>query len=181
MNQQGSTQKIQLQPFSLENTPDDCQINVLLSNYGSVLKIAFELTSRLVELRIPDFNPAKAQRKDNLWEHTCFEIFLGQHGTSGYWEFNLSPSGDWNVYSFSGYRQEMKPERSFDTLPFEVKILSEQTFKLETAIDLKFFQGFSDINIGLSAVLERNDGYKSYWASSHPGDTPDFHAREGWL
>jgi hypothetical protein len=30
--------------------------------------------------------------------------------------------------------------------------------------------------LGLSAVLEENDGTKSYWALAHPGDKPDFHA-----
>lgn len=181
MTQRSSTQIILLQPFFTENTPEECHISTLLSNDGSSLKVTFELTSRLADLKIPDFKRSDRKRSDKLWEHTCFEIFLGRHGMPNYWEFNLSPSGEWNVYSFSGYRQGMKREISFDTLPFEVKIPSGQVLKLKTAIDLKFFQSFSDINVGLSAVLERNDGNKSYWAVSHPGDTPDFHAREGWL
>jgi hypothetical protein len=30
--------------------------------------------------------------------------------------------------------------------------------------------------LGLSAVLEENDGTKSYWALAHAADKPDFHA-----
>lgn len=175
-----SIQKLLLTPFSEATSPEDCRINALLSNDGSRLKITYELTARLADINIPDFNPARAQRKDKLWEHTCFEVFLGSMRRQDYWEFNLSPSGDWNVYSFSGYREGMKPEIYFNALPFEVKIYSGRMLELETAIDLKFLEDCSDITAGLSAVLEQKDGPKSYWAVCHRKDAPDFHAKEGW-
>lgn len=145
------------------------------------MNVVFELTGVLADLNISYFQHSNAQRKDNLWEHTCFEIFLAETGMQNYWEFNLSPSGNWNVYSFSGYRKGMKPEIYFDKLQFEVKILSGILLKLKTTIDLKFFQYYLDIDVGLSAVIEKNNGVKSYWAVRHPGGIPDFHAREGWL
>ena len=132
------------------------------------------------DLIIPDYHPSKTQRKERLWEHTCFEIFFAQKGMPNYWEFNLSPSGDWNTYSFSSYRQGMKQETYFDALPFKVEIRSDQKLKLDTVIDLKFVQDLSSIDIGLSAVLEHNNGTKSFWAVNHPGKVPDFHDREGW-
>lgn len=175
------TQRHILQPFSPESTPGDCQIDTLISNDSSRLKIVFELAAKLDVLVIPAFEPSKARRKDNLWEGTCFEIFLGPSGLPNYWEFNLSPLGNWNVYSFAGYREGMKPDLHFDKLLYEIEILSENKLKLETAIDTKLFKSFSGIDVGLSAVLERSDGVKSYWSMSHPEDIPDFHAREGWL
>ena len=176
-----SHQKLVLKPFSAENKPDNCHINALLEKEGASFKVVFELTAGLVDLKFPVFHPASAQRKDKLWEHTCFEIFVGQHGMTNYREINLSPAGDWNVYSFSGYREEMKQDNYFEALPFEVKIMSDQELKLEIKIDLKMLQDSSDIDVGLSAVLELNNGEKSYWAVNHPGVVPDFHAREGWI
>jgi hypothetical protein len=172
---------LQLQPFSGKNNTEDCLFNVMLSKVGTVLQVVFEIDTQLRELRIPVFDPSKIQRKERLWEHTCFEIFIGKSDERNYWEFNLSPSGDWNVYSFSGYREGMKPESCFDKLPIKVKTLSWHEFRLETTIDLRFFVDFSDVDVGLSAVLEWKDGVKSYWAVSHQGECPDFHARGGWL
>lgn len=181
MNRQRSVQNLHLQPFSAENTPEDCRINVLLSRDETSLQVVFELDAKLTDLIIPDYDFTKLQRRDNLWEHTCFEVFLAQKGMPNYWEFNLSPSGDWNVYSFKGYREGMRQETYFNILPFEVKILSGRIFKLEITIDLKFFQDFSDIDLGLSSVLEWSDGVKSYWAVRQHGDIPDFHVRTDWL
>ena len=181
MNQRGSSKKIILQPFSAEDTMENSQISALISNDGYSLEIVFELTARLAVLKIPEFDPSKSERKDNLWEHTCFEIFLAQKGKPDYLEFNISPSGDWNVYCFSGYRKGMKQEDSFKTLPVEVKILSDQKLKLKISIDAGVFKNFSGIDVGLSAVIERRNGGKSYWAVSHPGVIPDFHGREGWV
>jgi hypothetical protein len=176
-----SWQKVVLKPFSAENVPDNFRINVFHVKGGTVLKIIFELNAGLADLNIPIFKPAIAQRKDNLWEHTCFEIFLGQHGMQDYREFNLSPAGDWNVYSFSGYRQGIKPEMHFNTLPFDVEIVSDQELKLAVTIDLKILQDYSVIDVGLSAVLEQVNGVITWWAIDHQEDVPDFHAKEGWL
>ncbi|MGD9163077.1 MAG: hypothetical protein PVG39_32025 [Desulfobacteraceae bacterium] len=93
-----------IEPFSVKNAPEDCLIYVLLSKDETSLQVVFELSSQLNDLAIPEFVPSKIQRKNKLWEHTRFEIFLAQKGIPDYREFNLSPSGDWSVYSFTGYR-----------------------------------------------------------------------------
>ena len=180
MNRQDH-QKIALQPFQREKSPQDCGIIVLFSIDKTVLQVVFNLTARLDDLAIPEFEPSKAQRRDNLWEHTCFEVFLGRENRPDYWEFNFSPSGDWNVWSFSGYRQGMQPETCFPEFPFEVKMLSESELRVEIYIDLNLLSVFSGLDTGISVVLEEKNGEKSYWTLSHPGKVPDFHAREGWL
>jgi hypothetical protein len=35
--------------------------------------------------------------------------------------------------------------------------------------------------LGLSAVLEEQDGIKSYWALAHSSEKPDFHARDCFI
>jgi hypothetical protein len=40
------------------------------------------------------------------------------------------------------------------------------------------------LQLGLTAVIETNDGSRSYWALHHPEVSPDFHHRGGfnlWL
>ena len=181
MNRLRSVQNLQLQPFSAENAPEDCLINVFLSRDGDGLQVVFELDANLTDLIIPDFDSSKVQRLDNLWEHTCFEVFIAQKDMPNYWEFNLSPSGDWNIYSFTYYRKGMKPEMLFKALPLDVVIMSERKLNMRTAIDLDLIPLSTDLVIGISAVLEDREGVKSYWAVNHPGKMPDFHARAGWL
>ena len=53
---------------------------------------------------------ASPQRRDGLWQSTCLELFIAQPNEPRYWEINLSPSGDWNVYRLSGYRQGLQAE-----------------------------------------------------------------------
>ena len=181
VNRHGSTPILMLFPFSGEIPLKDCRIAARLSLGETTLQVEYRLYTNLANLIIPVFDPSKAERKNNLWEHTCFEIFLGEGGRSNYWEFNLSPSGEWNVYAFSDYREGMKQELSFDMLPFEVNILSGQELSLETTIDLDIIPVLSDLKTGISSVLEQKNGMKSYWALSHPGEVPDFHARESWI
>jgi hypothetical protein len=37
------------------------------------------------------------------------------------------------------------------------------------------------LQLGLSAVIEANDGSRSYWALLHPESRPDFHHRAGFI
>ncbi|MBN2419204.1 MAG: DOMON-like domain-containing protein, partial [Deltaproteobacteria bacterium] len=112
---------------------------------------------------------------------TCFEIFLGHNNSPEYQEFNFSPSGDWNVYTFSGYRQGMRPDTAFKNLSLEARTEGDQKLRLTADIDLDLLPDASNISAGLSAVLEHRNGVKSYWAVRHTGERPDFHARDGWM
>ncbi len=180
MTMQESARKLMLQPFSIESLSQNYRIDVILSKDNSCLKVVFELSAPLKDLFLPVFDPSKAQRKDSLWEHTCFEIFLGQADRSDYWEFNMSPSGDWNVYAFSAYREGMRQEESIHKLLLDLQVLSDEKLRLKTAINLKKLSDFSAIDIGLCAVVEQRGGAKSYWALNHQGAIPDFHAKGSW-
>ena len=52
---------------------------------------------------------AHAGRTDELWRHTCFEVFVGLPESEAYCELNFSPSGEWAMYGFVGYRRGMTP------------------------------------------------------------------------
>lgn len=120
-------------------------------------------------LRVPAF--AGKGRADELWQTTCGELFLKDRDGAGYREFNFSPSERWAAYRFDGYRQGMAEA---DVPPPQVSSESGQFLFVLTAILDSRIIGEAEA-AGLSAVIEEQDGTKSYWAIAHPPGKPDFH------
>jgi hypothetical protein len=124
------------------------------------------------QLVVPPF--AGKGRTDDLWQTTCFELYLKPLGGEAYCELNLSPSERWNVYDFDGYRAGMR-ERPFPHEP-ECTIRLGSTFAIfDAAIPVAGLPQ-ADCAMGLSAILEEAGSVKSYWALAHPKGKPDFHA-----
>jgi hypothetical protein len=124
---------------------------------------------------------AAPRRCDELWTSTCFELFLAEPGVEPYWEVNLSPSGDWNLYRLSGYRQGLAPEPAIVALPF---VVERQGGGLDLRVDLDLGAlplAGRPLELAVTAVVELRDGEILYWALAHPGAEADFHSREGYL
>lgn len=123
-------------------------------------------TSRFV---MPE--PVEPARAENLWETTCFEAFLRVPGAASYREWNFAPSGAWAAYDFSGYR-DGRTEAEVAT-PY-VRLEDNFTWwalGATIAVDAK-----EVFELGISVILEEQNGIKSYWAIAHPsGEKPDFH------
>lgn len=117
--------------------------------------------------------PAHAERHDDLWKATCFELFLGQAGTS-YQEFNFSPSSRWATYGFAGYREG---GRNAD-MPIAPAIAMTRAGD-EAVCEVRLPRAILDgaVCAGLTAVVEEAGGHKSYWALAHGEGRPDFHKR----
>lgn len=139
------------------------------------LKVVYVLVGELSQLRIP--SPAVPSRRERLWEHTCFELFIGAKNDAEYYEFNFSPSGDWAVYGFRDYREGELIED--DALAPAISACQEAgTMELSAEIQLDRLPGLQlDVGlvVGLSAVIEDDAGRLSYWALKHPPGKPDFH------
>ena len=115
---------------------------------------------------------AEPERADELWKTTCFEAFLRPLGEHGYREWNFAPSTRWAAYDFSGYRKDMA-EAEVDTPPY---VRMEDNFTWWALGATISVEANSVWELGLSAILEEQDGTKSYWAIAHAdGDKPDFH------
>lgn len=112
---------------------------------------------------------AQPMRADELWKHTCFEIFLAAD-SGGYYEFNFSPSTQWAAYRFSAYRTGMtNVEIAAPIIALDSHI--DRFELMATFAPPKNISG----QIALSAVLEDEAGGKSYWALAHASGKPDFH------
>lgn len=140
------------------------------------LELRYQLSGPLAALRLPE--PAPPAPRDGLWQHTCFEAFVGAAGARAYREFNFAPSGAWAAYAFHDTRQrqpaELPAPRASWAGTAEGLVL---TARLGPAA---LPPAGPALEIGLTAVIETFDGAFSYWALRHPAPAPDFHHRGGW-
>lgn len=145
------------------------------------LQINYLLTGDLdcIDIPSPSTQPT---RKDDLWENTCLEFFLGVENSPRYWEFNLAPCGDWNIYRFDDYRQGMQTETSVTQLPITVD-QSPTRFELSLTVDLSFaaIAVGTAIDVAITTVIKSQDADITYWALTHPGQAADFHLRDGFI
>ena len=138
---------------------------------GDSLTLAFVLKCDLSGLLIPE--PRPSRRASDLWTHTCFEVFVMAKDGPGYREFHFSPSGEWAVYAFCGYRDG--GDLDIELAPGIVVHRTMDRLELDAKIRQDFLPPGQPLRLGLSAVVEDADGVLSYWALRHPSGEPDFH------
>ena len=172
--------RFSLKPFLTADLPPDVKITGNISRNSNTLTINYILIGPLANLVLPA--PAENPlRRNGLWEETCFEFFIAAKNSDQYWEFNLSPSGHWNVYRFTSYRQGMQEEQSLASLPFSVQSQPD-VLRLLAEIDLeKFIPADQVLNVAISAVIKSIDGRITYWALTHQGPQADFHRRDSFI
>lgn len=147
------------------------KVEVAVERDGPLLWLRYTLVGDSTAVETP--GPAAPGRADDLWRHTCFEVFV--ETDEGYVEYNLSPSGQWASYRFDGPRAGMR-------LAEEVASVSGldggwDQLALEARIELPH----GARRLGLSTVIETRDGAFSYWALAHPSDKPDFHHPDSFV
>ena len=163
--------------FDSNNAPS-VKIYGALSRIDDRLEIKYVLNNSSA-IAIPQTNKAPLRRYD-LWEHTCFEFFLRIKNTTKYWEFNLSPSGNWNVFRFLNYRSNIVEEKAFDALPFTV-FQDVESLILDAKINLnKIVTADENLEVAIATVVEGKDGLLSYWALTHPATEADFHHQDSF-
>jgi hypothetical protein len=173
-------QTFKMQPFPSAKPIPDLKIAGNIARQGNQFTIHYALLGDVKEVAFaaPSDTPA---RKHELWKDTCFEFFLGIKNSDRYWEFNLSPAGDWNVYHFDAYRQGMQEETAFTTLPFSIQHLSDGlAIALDVELD-KIVPANQAIEVGITTVIKHRDGEVSYWALTHQGTEADFHRRDSFI
>lgn len=156
-------------------------MDVTVFREGPMLSLFYRLTGNVSKVVVPPV-VQKPSRRDHLWEQTCFEFFLSEQHVptkkSPYWEFNLSPTRDWNAFCLQPYRHRLKQESALTCLPIAVQI-SSTTFRLATSVDLgHLIDSVKPLRLGSSAVIvlrEEEALRETFWAITHPTSQPDFH------
>jgi len=159
----------QLLPHPAAPAPHVRDINLALSQESGQLQVVYRLEAELASLRIPA--PGPGERLDDLWKHTCFELFIMVGDGPSYEEYNFSPSGDWAHYHFVGYRDGMASNHGLSA-PLINVYRNADYLELRTTVQIPDTR---PLRLGLSAVIEDISGHISYWALRHPSDKPDFH------
>jgi hypothetical protein len=148
------------------------------------LSIRYVVTGETDVILLP--KPAELPtRKHELWRTTCFEFFIAIKDQPRYWEFNMSPSGNWNIYAMDAYRQvNMREESILTHLPFEFRKTNDEIL-LDISVDLNpIIQPETFLELGITTIIQTNDGNESYWALAHPGAPTaqaDFHLRDSFI
>ena len=146
------------------------KVEVSLDSDGD-LNLRYRLTCDLARLRLSE--TVSPTRQDGLWRHTCFELFAAGHDGPAYREFNFSPAGAWQAYTFRGYRDGGLLE------PAAAPAIRSEHLAEELRLAVRLPAGSLPAGVkwrlGLSAVLESADASLSYWALRHPPGQPDFH------
>ena len=165
------------------STPNDAVRSLgvqLRMEEPGILVFQYSLEADMSRVRVPP--PGGGGRADTLWKHTCFEAFVGPADGPGYHEFNFSPSLDWAVYRFSGYREGMSPAEVSPAPEISVR-RNEDGFELQSAVQLRCIadlRGVRHLRVALAAVIENENGRLSYWGLRHPPGKPDFHHPNGF-
>jgi hypothetical protein len=175
-----------LKPFQAQPLLDPFRLEAAAGWDGHRLRLLFRLQGPLQELCLPEAVP-EPQRRDGLWQSTCFEAFVAVAGQAPYWEINLCPSGHWNLYALTAYRQGLRAEPSVPQLPFASRRLSQpggvELLELELGVALPpLAQALAEqpqarLELSATAVLEHRQLGCSYWAWQHGGAEADFHQR----
>jgi hypothetical protein len=178
-----------LEPFGgLPHPPDltvSGQARRQAGRQAGRLELVWRLAGDLDALVLPDASESR-RRCDGLWQTTCLEAFWGFAGQDAYWELNLAPSGDWNLYRLNHYRGPLEPVELEVPPAWQVQRTAGE---LQVAVDLDLCEvtGGDDpgelglpLEISLTAVIDQVGQGVSYWALAHTGAEPDFHRRDSF-
>lgn len=112
----------------------------------------------------------KPCNKEGLWNETCFEFFIKKD--EHYLELNFSPSGCWNVYSFTSYRASPEIIHIHPNISFmKSQLKLNATFSFPRTV----FKLDKQIKTQLSAIIFSRGKEPKFFALSHPKEKPDFH------
>jgi hypothetical protein len=172
--------------FALHTFPGDrilpqIEINGRVERNDRIFSIEYRLQGDLNSVSI-DPRRIPPSRQPELWGATCFEFFIGVVGDPSYWEFNLSPSGDWNVFHLDDYRQGLQDETAFTALPMEID-RQDNLLVLKLSCDLSKIISTIDLGleVAITAVIKSSQNEMSYWALTHAGTEADFHLRDSFI
>ena len=169
-----------LTPFAPPDSPQ-IAIHGIVNRQRNKFSFSYTVTGNIEEILFP--SPiANPTRKAGLWKTTCFEFFIAVENSPRYWEFNLSPSGEWNAYVMDAYRQvNMREEMRVQQMPFTIQ-KDVECFSLEGELDLSAcITEESLIEVGIASVIKTNDGRESFWALTHSQAVADFHMRDNFI
>jgi hypothetical protein len=173
-------QTFKLIPYPANNLPE-ISIAGEIVRLGNKFSLRYKVNGEINQLLL-SAKSAFPSRMDDLWKATCFEFFVAIPNQPEYWEFNMSPSEDWNVYKMDAYRRiGFREETAFTELLFLLEE-TDNTLTLDISLDLSpILQPEQKVQVGVTAIIQTMDGNETFWALAHFSTQADFHLRESFL
>jgi hypothetical protein len=144
---------------------------------AGILHLSYRLEGDIARLHLPD--PDGPSRKDNLWHHTCFEVFIAPGTDPAYREFNLAPSTRWAAYRFTAYRKGMA-NLDQPHPPIIAFTATDREIRLDATMS-PYLPADEPWRLAVTTVIEEKSGHKSFWSLHHPDPRPEFHHPEGFV
>lgn len=169
--------------FVLHNHPttpvpwiENATVNVVLNTHNVTL--IYQLMGNIQLLQIPTPHELH-DRTDNLWQHTCCEIFIANDNTAQYREWNFSPSSQWQLYEFTNYRESRTTPKTLE--PQIYSIITPNQFTLTVHLPNTWHFHNTKLRLGLAMILQDIAGKIYYLALKHVNALPDFHNTDTWI
>lgn len=146
---------------------------------GGKLSLRFQVDG--VENVVGLVPPTHSNRRDDLWKMTCFECFASGKDSLSYWEWNVTPIGDWQAYAFTGYRAGREIGACSAPIVRRYETAANLIYDVELVLPPDLAQA-ETLDVALTAVAiapGREAPY--YWALAHTGERPDFHRRDSFV
>lgn len=171
------TSPVRLHAHPLTQRVPEIGIDATIYSESGQLELQYRVRGDISALLVP--TPAESKRRDELWRHTCAELFVAAPDQPAYCEFNFSPSRAWAAYRFEDYRQGRCVEPCMppviDTQRTADSLLLSVQCRLPDWLD------GSALQASTTMVIEDVRGGCSYWSAYHAAGQPDFHRRESFL
>ncbi len=167
---------IDLQPFAPTSLIQTLSCKVQQDQKRLLLD--YQLEADLASLNWP-LTTVQPTRRMALWEHSCFECFVGDAKDTGYTEVNFSPNGDWNCFGFTHYRRGMHEVEHSILASSAVSMENQHRVRVSLTLDLNHWRpDISALTLGLAAILKDHQGHRHYYALQHVDGKLDFHHRD---
>src|SRR3974390_3509579 len=123
-----------------------------VASAAKALEIRYFVAGDVSTLRIPPRSAATFT--DELWRHTCFELFIASEIGQSYYEFNFSPSSAWAAYRFPDYGAGMT-SLSQIAAPHVMLARTEDELRLTATIALEGIGLARQVPLAIPTVLEQ--------------------------
>jgi len=172
-------QTFKLIPFPTNNLPDIGIVGEII-RFGNKFLLHYEVNGEIGQI-LQSAKSSSPSRTEDLCKATCFEFFIAIPARPQYWEFNMSPSGDWNVHRMMFHKIGFHKETAFTELPFVYRKSEDKLF-LDISVDLSpILRPKQKVQLGVATIIQMKDGNKTYWALAHSGSQVDFRSRDDFI
>lgn len=172
--------RVSLLPYPGEPSGPVRGVSVAVERGARTLDLAYRLGVDPAAIRLPAAGPPRFASA--LWRRTCLEAFVAVEGAAGYHELHFSPSGEWAVLRFRGYRdgeelpdERLAPSTAWSRLADGIELRATVPLARLSAV-----HAAAPLRLSLCAVVETAGGEIRHWALRHAAGPPDFHAPEAF-